>query len=161
MKIESNRVVRFHYALSDAAGTPIESSEGGEPIAALIGHNNIIPGLEAALLGHEAGSKVTADVAPEQAYGEPDPALVQRLPKKYFKDAAKLKPGMQTTLQTRQGPRPVTVRKLGMSVIDVDLNHPLAGRHLRFEVDVVDVRDATPEEIEHRHAHGDGGHQHG
>jgi FKBP-type peptidyl-prolyl cis-trans isomerase SlyD len=161
MKIESNRVVRFHYALSDAGGTPIESSEGSEPIAALIGHNNIIPGLEAALLGHEAGAQVTAEVPPEQAYGQPDPGLMQRLPKKYFKDAAKLKPGMQTTLQTRQGPRPVTVRKLGMSVIDVDLNHPLAGRNLRFVVDIVDVREASAEEIAHRHAHGTGGHQHG
>jgi FKBP-type peptidyl-prolyl cis-trans isomerase SlyD len=161
MKIEADRVVRFHYSLSDAAGTPIESSEGNEPIAALIGHGNIIPGLESALLGHEAGAKVEATVSPDQAYGPHDPALIQRLPKKYFKDAAKLRPGMQTVLQTRQGPRPVTVRKLGLSVIDVDLNHPLAGRELRFAVDIVDVREASAEEIAHRHAHGQGGHQHG
>ena len=160
MKIESDRVVRFHYALSDAQGKPIESSDGREPVSALIGHGTIIPGLEAALIGHEAGARIEVEVAPEQAYGERDPRLTQRVPKKYFPDAARLKPGARTALQTRQGPRPVTVQKVGLSVIDVDLNHPLAGQQLRFVVDVVDVREAAPEEIAHGHVHGPGGHAH-
>lgn len=160
MKIESDRVVRFHYALSDAEGKPIESSARREPLAALIGYGNIIPGLESALIGHQAGARIEVEVPPDQAYGERDPRLAQRVPKKYFADAARLKPGDRATLQTQQGPRRVTVQKVGLSVVDVDLNHPLAGQRLRFVVDVLDVRDATPEEIAHRHAHGPDGHAH-
>jgi FKBP-type peptidyl-prolyl cis-trans isomerase SlyD len=95
-----------------------------------------------------------------EAYGELRPGFTQRVAKKYFRDAARLKPGMRSVLSTNQGSRLVTVVKVGASVIDVDLNHPMAGKDLRFAVEIVEVRAATPEELAHGHSHGVGGHQH-
>lgn len=160
MNIEKNRVVRFHYSVAEAGGAELESSKGREPLAFLHGHGGIIPGLEQALEGKAAGDHVEVTVAPEQAYGERRDGLVQRVPKKHFKDA-KLRPGQTVVLNTQQGPRMVTVQKVGLSVVDIDLNHPMAGKTLDFTVDIVDVREASEEEIAHGHVHGEGGHQHG
>lgn len=159
MKIEKNRVVRFHYSVAEAGGAELESSAGREPLAFLAGYGGIIPGLESALEGKAAGDHVEVTVAPDQAYGERREGFTQRVPKKHFKDA-KLKPGQSVVIETQQGPRLVTVHKVGMSVVDIDLNHPMAGKTLQFKVDVVDVREASEEEIAHRHVHGEGGHQH-
>jgi FKBP-type peptidyl-prolyl cis-trans isomerase SlyD len=162
VKIEANKVVSFHYSVNDGGDAPVDSSrERGEPLTVLIGQGNIIPGLENALLGREAGEQFEVSVAPADAYGERRANYTQRVPKKYFEDAENLRPGMSTVLQTQEaGARVVVVHKVGSSVIDVDLNHPLAGKTLVFDVEITDVRDATPEEIEHRHAHGAGGHEH-
>ncbi len=160
MKIEKDRVVRFHYTVSEAGQPPLESSkERGEPLAILIGHGNIIPGLEKALDGHEAGDSFGVDVPAAEAYGERRDGLTQRVPKKHF-GAQKLAPGQQVVLNTNFGPRAVTVEKVGMSVVDVDLNHPMAGKDLHFDIEIVDVREAEQVEIEHGHVHGEGGHQH-
>ncbi|SDY43062.1 FKBP-type peptidyl-prolyl cis-trans isomerase SlyD [Lysobacter sp. yr284] len=159
MKIEKDRVVRFHYTVAEQGGEPVESSEDREPLAILIGHNNIIPGLEKAMDGREAGDKFEVDVPAAEAYGERQEGLTQRVPKKYFKDA-KLVPGMQAVLPTNFGPRAVTIQKVGMSVVDVDLNHPMAGKDLHFAIEIVEVREAAAEEVEHGHVHGDGGHAH-
>lgn len=159
MKIEKDRVVRFHYSVSEQGAEPVESSRDGEPLAILAGHGNIIPGLEKAMEGREAGEKFAVDVAAVDAYGEKREGMVQRVPKKHFGNQ-RLAPGMQVVLNTNFGPRPVTIAKVGMSVVDVDLNHPMAGKDLHFDIEVVDVREATPEEIEHGHVHGEGGHQH-
>lgn len=160
MKIEPNKVVSFHYILSDGGAAPLESSrDRGEPIVFLVGHGGLIPGLEKALIGHEAGERFEVSVAPTEGYGERRDDFTQRVPKKYFRDGEHLKPGMTTVLTMREGgQRAVTIQKVGSSVIDVDLNHPLAGKTLVFDVEIVDVRDATPEEIEHRHVHGPGVH---
>jgi FKBP-type peptidyl-prolyl cis-trans isomerase SlyD len=166
MQAEKDKVVSFHYRVSEArAGenqdVAIEASHGREPMAFLYGHGNIVPGLEAAMAGHSAGDTFEVVVEPEQAYGKRREDFVQRVPKKYFRDAGQLKPGMSTVLSTRDGPRSVTVLKVGSSVIDVDLNHPLAGKTLRFAVEIVDVRDALEAELAHGHAHGvDGAHRH-
>ncbi|KAF1686793.1 FKBP-type peptidyl-prolyl cis-trans isomerase [Pseudoxanthomonas taiwanensis] len=159
MKIEKDRVVRFHYTVSEVGQPPLESSKDREPIAILIGHNNIIPGLEAAMQDRQAGDSFSVDVPAAEAYGERREGLVQRIPKKHFGDM-RLQPGMQVVLQTNFGPRAVTVQKVGLSVVDVDLNHPMAGKDLHFDVEIVEVREATAEEIEHGHVHGDGGHEH-
>jgi FKBP-type peptidyl-prolyl cis-trans isomerase SlyD len=159
MKIEANRVVRFHYSVSEPGSGELETSRQQEPLSVLIGHGGIIPGLESAMAGREAGERFEATVAPEQAYGPRRENMVQRIPRKHFK-GAKLAPGMQVVLPTEQGNRAMTVRKVGVSVVDVDLNHPMAGKTLVFDIEVLDVREATPEEISHRHVHGDGGHQH-
>ena len=159
MKIEKDHVVRLHYTVAEAGGEAIESSRDREPLAVLIGHGAIIPGLEAALVGREAGETFDVTVEPEQAYGERRPGMVQRIPRKHFKNQ-KLSPGMQIVVPTQMGPRPVTVEKIGLSVVDVDLNHPMAGKSLTFNVDVVDVREATAEEKEHGHVHGEGGVEH-
>lgn len=164
MKIEKDRVVLFHYTVSERAAfeagePPLESSEGRGPLAILSGHGNIIPGLEKAMEGHEAGDKFEVDVVAAEAYGELQPGLSQRVPKKYFKDV-RLEPGMQAVLPTNFGPRAVTIQKVGMSVVDVDLNHPMAGKDLHFSVEIVEVREASEEEVQHGHVHGEGGHQH-
>jgi FKBP-type peptidyl-prolyl cis-trans isomerase SlyD len=160
MKIEKDRVVRFHYTVSEAGQAALESSkEGGEPLAILVGHGNIIPGLEKALDGHEAGDSFGVDVPAGEAYGERRDNLSQRVPKKHF-GAQKLEAGQQVVLNTNFGPRAVTVQKVGMSVVDVDLNHPMAGKDLHFEIEIVEVREASAEEVEHGHVHGDGGHHH-
>lgn len=160
MDVAKDRVVRFHYALSDDAGNLIEQSNGAQPLAVLWGHGGLIPGVERALEGRVAGDTLDLVVAPEDGYGERRPELLQRLSKKYFPNADRLKPGMVTQVHTEGGPRAVTVRKVGMSVIDVDGNHPLAGQTLRFAIEIVDVRAAEPDEIEHGHVHGDGGVHH-
>ena len=159
MKIAENSVVQFHYTVSEPGHEAIETSRGGEPLAVLIGHGGIIPGLESAMKDREAGDKFEVTVGPEQAYGQRRDNLTQRIPRKHFKNA-KLVPGMQIVLPTEAGPRPMTVQKVGISVVDVDLNHPMAGKTLNFDVEIIDVREASAEEKEHGHVHGEGGHQH-
>lgn len=159
MKIEKNRVVRFHYTVSEPGQPVLESSKEREPMAILIGHGNIIPGLEEAMIGHAAGDRFEVTVAPEQAYGERRDGLTQRVPKKHFRES-KLVPGMQVVLSTSMGPRAVTVQKVGMTVVDVDLNHPMAGKTLQFAIEVIEVREGSAEEVEHGHVHGEGGVQH-
>ena len=159
MKIEKDRVVRFHYSVAEQGQEPIESSQGRDPLAILHGHGNIIPGLEKAMEGREAGESFSVDVPAAEAYGEKREGLTQRVPKKHFGEQ-RLAPGMQVVLNTNFGPRAVTIEKVGMSVVDVDLNHPMAGKDLHFDIDVVDVREASAEELEHGHVHGEGGHQH-
>ena len=159
MKIEKDRVVRFHYSVAEAGQEPVETSRDREPLAILFGRGNIIPGLEKAMEGHEAGDTFKADVTSADAYGERREGMTQRVPKKHFGNQ-KLAPGMQVVLNTNFGPRAVTVEKVGMSVVDVDLNHPMAGKDLQFDIEIVEVREAQAEEIEHGHVHGDGGHAH-
>ena len=159
MNIQENSVVRFHYTVSEPGKGQIESSRDREPLSVLVGHGSVIPGLEQALIGRQAGDTFEVNIPPEQAYGEHRDGMTQRVPRKHFKNA-RLVPGMQVVLPTSIGQRAMTVLKVGVSVVDVDLNHPLAGKTLNFAVDVIDVRAASAEEISHKHVHGEGGHQH-
>ena len=161
MKVEESKVVTFHYTVGDDEGAIESSRDRGEPLAFLVGRGGLIPGLEKALIGREPGERFEVRVEPAEAYGERREDLTQRVPKKYFRDAEHLKPGMTTVLSVSGGgQQQVTVRKIGSSVIDVDLNHPLAGKTLTFDVEIVGVRDATAEELAHGHAHGVDGHAH-
>lgn len=160
MNIQDNTVVQLHYDLLDENGELIESSREGEPMAYLHGASNIVPGLEKALAGKAVGDSLDVTISPEEGYGERQEDMVQRLPAKYLKHAGKLKPGMQVPLQTEEGPRWVTVVKVGLKSVDVDANHPFAGKTLTFKVDIIDIREASDEEKNHGHAHGPGGHQH-
>jgi FKBP-type peptidyl-prolyl cis-trans isomerase SlyD len=159
MKIEDNSVVRFHYTVSESGQGQLESSRDSQPISVLVGHGNVIPGLEEALRGREAGESFAISIGPEQGYGLRQEGMVQRVPRKHFK-GARLVPGQQVVLPTPQGQRAMTIQKVGMSVVDVDLNHPMAGKTLDFDVEILEVRPATDVELQHRHAHGDGGHEH-
>jgi len=145
MKAGKDKVIAFHYTLT-VDGEKVESShEGDQPLWILLGHGQLIPGLEKALEG----------------YGERQEGQIQRVPKKYFQQGNRLKPGMVTVLSLKQGgQRAVTVHKVGMSTVDVDLNHPMAGKTLNFDVAVQEVRDATEEEIQHGHAHPPGAEAH-
>ena len=162
MQIVKNNVVQFHYTLKQEDGTLIESSyEGdGDPMAYLHGHGNIVPGLEESFEGQAAGATFTATVTADKGYGERNEELTQRIPIKHLQGAKKWRPGMVAHVQTDQGQRQVTVLKVGKFMVDVDANHPFAGKTLVFDVKVEDVREASQEEIDHGHAHGLGGHQH-
>lgn len=163
MTIENDKVVSFHYVLTNEAGETLDSSrERGEPMLYLHGASNIITGLEKAMTGRAAGDSFQVTVAPEEAYGERREANVQRLSlKKLGAKPDELQRGMILNLQTTQGPAQVTVLKVGRFNVDVDANHPLAGQPLNFDVEIVEVRDASAEELKHGHAHGPGGHNHG
>lgn len=162
MQVAKDTVVSIHYNLTDSAGIEIESSRSlGQPTEILIGNGGVIPGLENALIDHVAGDRIEVDVQPADAYGERIEGQTQRVPKKYFRDGAKLKPGMLTALAMKDGgQRMVTVIKIGSSVVDIDLNHPLAGKSLHFDVEIISVRAASAEEVAHKHVHGSGGVEH-
>ena len=160
MRIDKNRVVTLHYTLRDEQGTVLDSSEGRAPLTYLHGKGNIIPGLEQALAGKEAGEKLDVSVAPEQAYGTRDERLVQILPRSRLPEGTQVAPGMQLRAESPKGPRLVSVVKVERDFVTVDGNHPLAGRTLNFSVEVAEVRKATHEEVSHGHVHGPGGHHH-
>lgn len=164
MNVSADKVVSFHYRLSEVDGGLIESSYEHEPTLYLHGHNNILAALENALDGKAVGEKVSIKLAPEEAYGLRKEGSLQRIPIKhllgYEKIKNKIKPGMNVQVNTQQGPWQAIVVKAGKFTVDIDSNHPLAGKHLDFELEVVAVRDAQEEELAHGHAHGDGGHHH-
>src|SRR5688572_23052602 len=160
MRIGKNKVVAIDYTLTNPKGDVLDSSKGKEPLSYLHGAGGIIPGLEQALEGKSAGEDVTATIPPEQAYGTRNEQLVAAVSRKNFGDIKHIRPGMQFQAQTQGGPRVVTVVGVEGDEIRVDANHPLAGETLKFDVKVVNVRDATPDEISHGHAHGPGGHHH-
>ncbi len=160
MQIGPDTVVNFHYTLRDDAGKELESSRGGDPATYLHGANNIIPGLESAMTGKADGDSFSATVNPEDGYGLRDEDKVQRVPIKHLSFKGKLRPGAVVQLSTSEGMRAVTVVKPGRHTADIDTNHPLAGQTLTFEIEVLETRSASAEELSHGHAHGPGGHQH-
>jgi FKBP-type peptidyl-prolyl cis-trans isomerase SlyD len=163
MKIADKTVVQFHYTLKDEAGNEIESSYAGDPLAYLHGYKNMLVGVENALVGKELGNKFSVTLKPEDTYGERKEDMIQRVPAKHLQDGqgtTKWQAGMTASVETEQGQRQVTIVKAGKFMVTVDINPPLAGMVLTFDLDVIDVRAATDEEIEHGHAHGAGGHHH-
>ena len=154
MQAGKDKVIALHYTLT-VDGDQVESSrDRGEPLWVVLGHGQLIPGLESALEGHEQGDALSVDIAPADAYGERQEGQVQRLSKKYLPHADRLKPGMTSVLRMKDGgQRAVTVHKVGMSTIDVDMNHPMAGKTLHFELELGAVREPTAEELSHGHAH--------
>jgi len=162
MNITANKVVLIDYTLTDDSNQVLDSSAGGEPLAYLHGARNIIPGLEQALEGKQAGDELNVRVAPAEAYGERDDRLVQMVPREMFEDSSEIQVGMQFHSSDEAGNvTVVTVTNTTDDTITVDANHPLAGVSLTFAVKVVEVRDATAEEMSHGHVHGPGGHHHG
>ena len=160
MIAEKDKVVTFHYMLKNAEGEQMESSHDGDPITYLHGANNIVTGLEKAMEGHAIKDSFTAKLEPEEAYGVRNENNIQRVPLKRLKGIGKISVGQVLNLQTNKGQVQVTVLKVGRFNVDVDGNHPLAGQQLTFDVEVADIREASKEELEHRHVHGPGGHQH-
>ena len=149
MKIEKNKVVAIDYTLKDNAGTVIDTSEGREPLAYIHGIGALIPGLEEELLGKGVGEKLNVSIPPEKAYGVRNEKLLQEVPKSNFANVPDIKAGMQFQAQSEQGDIIVTVVEVKEETIFVDGNHPLAGVTLNFAVEVKEVRDPSPEELEH------------
>jgi FKBP-type peptidyl-prolyl cis-trans isomerase SlyD len=157
MKIQKGRVVRMHYTLKDENGTTIESSGPREPLTYLHGFGHLIPGLERQLDGREAGLRTSVTVEPKDAYGEKDPQAVIRASRGDFPEGLTLEPGVEVQAETPDGPLSFTVIAIEGDDAVLDANHPLAGKTLTFDVEVLDVRDATADEIAHGHVHGPGG----
>jgi len=160
VNISKNSVVSFHYRLSKSDGIELESSRDGDPIAYLHGHRGVIPGLEEAMEGRSAGDTFTADIQAAKAYGPRHEDAQQRVPIKHVLKKGKLKKGDTVKINTSEGHRDVTIIKVGKFNVDVDANHPLAGADLSFDIEIIDVREASAEEVSHGHAHGVGGHHH-
>ncbi len=161
MKVEKGKVVTFHYVLKDKeTGEVLENSkEHGEPMTVLVGSQRIIPALEDKMVGMEAGEKRDIELKAEEAYGPKRDELLQVVPRELFGDM-ELERGMVLQADTPEGPIQMVVLSANDHEVIVDMNHPLAGKDLIFEIEVLNVREATPEELEHGHAHGEGEHHH-
>jgi len=159
MKICKNAVVEFDYSLKDGEGKVLENSEGGEATVYLHGHGGMLPSLEQELEGKEVGDNVVVDL--KQPYGPNHPDSVQRVPLKHLRAKKRPEPGTTVVVQGKEGPRQVTVVKVGKYSVDVDTNHPFAGLDVTFNITIKTVREATKEELSHGHSHGaDGTHSH-
>ena len=155
-EITDNKVVSVHYTGTlPENGETFDSSEGRDPLTFLVGHKNMIPGFERELMGTKVGDKVEFTLSAEEAYGEYNPDAIQEVPADMF---GEITPEVGMTLESDMGPFRVTIVNEGS--VTVDFNHALAGKSLTFNVEVVDIKDASEEEISHGHAHGPGGHHH-
>ncbi|MFC1503040.1 peptidylprolyl isomerase [Pseudomonadota bacterium] len=157
MKVVKDIVVSLAYQVKTEEGVVVDQSTTDAPLDYLHGHNNLIVGLEKALEGREAGEKFEVTVAPEDAYGEHVEEMVQRVPADVFQGVDEITVGMRFLADTDQGPIPVEVTEVDGDEVVVDGNHMLAGQTLTFTAEVVAMRAATEEEIEHGHIHQGGG----
>lgn len=160
-QVAENKVVLIHYTLT-VDGQVVDSSDGGDPLPYLHGHDNIVPGLENALSGTETGKKVQVSVDPSEGYGQPSGTAPQGVPRDAFPEDAPVQPGMQFFVQDQGGnPAPIWIAKVEGETVFITQDHPLAGKTLEFDVEVVSIREATSEELQHGHPHGpDGTHSH-
>lgn len=163
MFIEANSVVVLHFAVTDDKGELIDDTRDSSPLEFLMGSGYLVPGLEAELEGLKVGDDFDVKVEPEQGYGIYDPELVQEVPAELFEGVEGVEPGMAFSADTDAGHRTVIVTAVEEDIIVVDANHPFAGRTLQFNGEVIGIREATEEELEHGHIHGAGGcgHDHG
>ncbi len=160
MQVAEKKVVSMQYKLTNDADEVLDQSQAGEPLIYLHGANNIIPGLEKALVGKTTGDSVNVRIVPEEAYGTRDESKIQSMPSSAFQGVDKIEAGMQFHAEGEGGPVMITVVKVEGDEVTVDGNHPLAGEALTFDVEITEVRDATDEELEHGHGHGPDGHGH-
>jgi len=161
MQIANNRVVSIAYTLKDNDDNIIDQSDDGS-FCYLHGASNIIPGLEDALTGKSTGDELSVSIPPEQGYGVRDADRIQAVPREMFPAEDTIEPGMQFHTQSPDGQMLVVmVAKVEDDMVTVDGNHPLAGVQLNFDVKIMEIREATAEELEHGHVHGPHGHHHG
>lgn len=147
MVIEKNKMVSIHYTLTDDKGVQIDSSVGGDPLSYIHGNGYLIPGMENALEGKNAGDKFQITIQPEDGYGIYEDQLVATLPKKRFEFNGEIEVGMHFQMATPAGPTIVKVIEVTGDSVKIDGNHELAGKVLNFDVEVVSVRDLTEDEI--------------
>lgn len=160
MEISKDKVAILDYVLKDDDGVILDQSDNGE-FAFLAGAGGIIPGLENALNGKKSGDEINVTVAPKDGYGEIDPNGIQEIPKNMFPEDMQIEPEMQFHAEAPSGEMMVlTVVELKDDTIVADSNHALAGKTLHFNVTIIEVRDASKEELDHGHVHGPGGHHH-
>lgn len=159
MQIANETAVWLQYTLRNDSGEVLDASEDNEPLVYIHGLGDIVPGLEKALEGKAAGTKFSITVSPEEGYGVRSNNKVQSVPRSAFEDDAEIEPGTQFQAEGPDGVSIVTVVEVSGDEVKIDANHPLAGENLHFDIEVVKVRAATAEELEHGHVH-EGGHHH-
>jgi FKBP-type peptidyl-prolyl cis-trans isomerase SlyD len=160
MSQAQQRVVSIHYTLTNDQGEVLDSSEGREPLSYLEGAQNIIPGLENALSSLKTGDSTKVSIEPEDAYGERHDHLIQEVPRSAFQGVDEILPGMQFHAETPQGMQVIQVIDAEGDTVTIDANHPLAGERLHFSVDIIEIRDASDDEVAHGHAHNGDDHHH-
>lgn len=153
MQISNNKVVTIDYTLKDDNGEILDSSKAKKPLSYIQGIGSIIPGLEKACAGKIKGDSFSVSINPVEAYGEYNPTMVVDVTKDKFDDQSKLEVGMQFQTQTEYGIQMFTVLSISGNDVKLDGNHPLAGKTLHFDVVVNDVREASKEELDHKHIH--------
>ena len=159
--ISDGKVAELHFTLTLDDGQIADSSRDQEPMLYLHGAENIVSGLEKELAGKTPGAQLKVDVAPADGFGERNEAGVQDVPRSSFPDGIDFEIGMDFGFESEDGSVMTGwVTAFTDETVTIDLNHPLAGEALHFDVEVLSVRDATPEEVEHGHPHGPGGHEH-
>lgn len=156
MQVTKEKVVSIHYTLRNNQGDVLDSSVGQSPLLYIQGIGNLIPGMEEGLEGKQKGDKLEIKVSPEKGYGVRSEKMIQKVPRSAF-GSQEVKVGMQFHTGNHQV---VTVTHVGLDGVTVDGNHPLAGVELNFSVEVLDIRNATADELAHGHVHGPGGHHH-
>ena len=161
MQIAANKAVSIEYTLTNADGEVLDSSDGGAPLVYLHGAGNIIPGLEKALEGKQEGDALNVTVEPAEAYGEFNAELIAVLGRNMLEGVDELEVGMQFHASGPDGSMQiVTIKAVEDDEVTVDGNHPLAGEQLTFDVKVLEIREATEDEMAHGHIHGEGGVEH-
>ncbi len=160
MQIEKNKVVSIHYTLKNDEGQIMDTSDGRDPLVFIHGNGGLISGLETELNNKKTGDKFEAIISPENAYGMYNEEAIHQVPLSGFQGDDELKEGMQVQLEGPDGVSIAAVTKIEGDQVTLDLNHPMAGKTLHFSIEVMDIRDATKEELSHGHVHGPGGHHH-
>lgn len=155
MQITDKTAVSFHYTLTNAQGEQLDSSRGEQPLVYLHGSGNIIAGLEEALAGKSVGDTFSVSIPPAKGYGELVPEMTQIVSKKMF-EGMDVEVGMQFHADVNYGSGIITVTEINGDDVTIDGNHPLAGETLVFDVEVVEVREASADELAHGHIHGAG-----
>ncbi len=145
--MSERKIYILHYWLKNTEGEVVDTSQGGEPMTFVDDSKKVIPGLLAAVQGRNAGDRLDVTVPPEMAYGAHDPALVNVVPRHVFDGVAEVKPGMKFQTNTGDTAQIVKVVEVKADDVLVDANHPLAGLTLYFELDLIEVRAATEEEL--------------
>jgi len=160
MNITKDKVASIDYTLTNDKGEVLDSSSGRDPLVYMQGYGNLIPGLEKELEGKVKGDKLVAIIPPELGYGVQSDDMIQEVPIANFEKPEDIKMGAQFQVQMEEHVHIATVTAVKDDIITVDMNHPLAGETLHFDVEVMDIREASKEELEHGHVHGTGGHHH-
>jgi FKBP-type peptidyl-prolyl cis-trans isomerase SlyD len=161
MAVLTNKVVTFNYILKDSEGNLLDSTDKGGPLSFITGNQQILPGLEDVLSGMIIGSKKNVKLTAVDAYGEYDENAIQKVKRNLFPEEAELEIGKTYFGHSPEGQHlQFVITEIENDDVTVNFNHPLAGKDLEFDVELLDVRDATPEEISHGHVHGPGGHHH-
>jgi FKBP-type peptidyl-prolyl cis-trans isomerase SlyD len=161
MTWETNKVVTINYTVKDDEGAVVDQTTKEQPFSFISGQNQILPTLEDNISKMIIGGSQKVVLPPEKAYGEFNEEAVRLVKRSDFPEEMKIEEGQRLMADTGEGRHlPFIIKEIKEDEVTIDFNHPLAGKTLEFDVELMDIRDATDEELMHGHSHGPGGHQH-